>query len=886
MALTMALHNWNNRTEITSDQVGSKLCQTRILQIVCLFLAATLCRPLRAQPGPGTQAVQQFKFSIDQRTGEFALQAVSRHTALFRGQMGAKMDGRWIYADSYPQHVVQTSTFQDRLGSGQEILIHNQGIKGQPELLEILRTYDDRPFVTIQAEVVNHGTKTVLVSDLRSLDAAGKPILNLGAANSYDRVLSSGFSEWGTHIFNLAKTPGYGQQVSEYIKSHPSMRKMLSDYLHLARFAVGSQLVYNRRSHYGIFFGALTTTRFITVYDLRASSPDTGTPARILSFTADSTGTTIIQNYHSLQNDPSKDHITLRLPVKPGQSLPAERILVGAGGSFLKLLENYGEAVRRWHHVHITVPAPMGFWSWGAYHNGLNSGAALTNAAWLSQHLRHDGFRYFFIDDGYQYDRGEYTTPNAFLFPHGVQYIGWRVTRLGLDLGLWTAPFQVGQHSRLYQHHPGWLVHNAEGQPIQVENLRHKDPVYVLDTTNPGAQRYLWHTYRVLSHDWGARFIKLDFMATSSIEGDFYRPHTTAMEAQRIGLEIIRRAVGPDVILDKDGSTMLNPVGLVDAGRISDDVGRDFQRCRRAAIGIAARFFMDRNFYISDPDSFSVTKQSIPAFPPYNSGSGQHHENALITRNVARVAITLAAVTGGLYEIGDDLTALGREPHRLALVRNPDLLDMVRAGRPALPLDLMTYRRRDKQPSIFFLREDARQSMLAVFNWTQKPQAHRISLHSLGLGPGFQAEDVFQGDQRIPLQAGNLSLTVPAQDVRVIKFVDKGLPPASPIVRLQGPTQLTVGQEGHFYAKASGAGAPVMHWRWNFGDGVTGHGPAVHHAYTEDGNFTVTLKAQGLDGPVAMHQLQVRVHGTFDLRLHITRDRRWHPPTPLTLKNP
>lgn len=328
---------------------------------------------------------------------------------------------------------------------------------------------------------------------------------------------------------------------------------------------------------------------------------------------------------------------------------------------------------------------------------------------------------------------------------------------------------------------------------------------------------------------------------------------------------------------------MLNPVGLVDAGRISDDVGRGFEPCRRAAIGIAARFFMDRNFYISDPDSFSVTKNSVPVSPP-SLDQATHNKNALITGNVARIAITLAAVTGGLYEIGDDLPALGSEPNRLALVLNPDLQDMVRVGRPALPLDLMTYRQGDKQPSIFFLHEDARQSMLAVFNWTQEPLTHQISLRSLGLGPDVQAEEVFQHDQSIPLQAGNLSLTVPARDVRVIKFVDNKLPPASPIVQVQGPTQLTVGQEGHFYA--SGAGTPVMHWSWNFGDGVSGHGPAVQHAYTQDGVFTVTLKTQGLDGPATVKRLQIHVSGTFDLRLHITRDRRWHPPAPLTVKNP
>jgi hypothetical protein len=72
----------------------------------------------------------------------------------------------------------------------------------------------------------------------------------------------------------------------------------------------------------------------------------------------------------------------------------------------------------------------------------------------------------------------------------------------------------------------------------------------------------LRETYKTLVREWGVRFIKMDFMDTTAIEGYYYRPNTTALEAQRIGLQLIRDTVGDDVILDKDGSPMLNPVGI------------------------------------------------------------------------------------------------------------------------------------------------------------------------------------------------------------------------------------------------------------------------------------------------------------------------------------
>jgi hypothetical protein len=82
----------------------------------------------------------------------------------------------------------------------------------------------------------------------------------------------------------------------------------------------------------------------------------------------------------------------------------------------------------------------------------------------------------------------------------------------------------------------------------------------------------------MLVKEWGASYFKLDFMDNTAIEGYYYRPQTTALEAQRIGLQIIRDAVGEHVLLDKDGSPMLNPVGLVDEGRLSQDTGHAFQQ--------------------------------------------------------------------------------------------------------------------------------------------------------------------------------------------------------------------------------------------------------------------------------------------------------------------
>src|SRR5205823_4922388 len=157
-------------------------------------------------------------------------------------------------------------------------------------------------------------------------------------------------------------------------------------------------------------------------------------------------------------------------------------------------------------------------------------------------------------------------------------------------------------------------------------------------------------------------------MDDSAVEGIRYRSNTPAMEAQRIGLEIIRRAVGEDVLLDKDGSAMLNPVGFVDYGRIAQDTGHTFAATKEAAPAIAARYYMNRNFFVNDPDAFTVSTQTVKDHP-WNGGVTS------LTLDEAKVSITLSAVSGGMFEIGDDLPTLGKTQERVDLVKNTDLLD-------------------------------------------------------------------------------------------------------------------------------------------------------------------------------------------------------------------
>jgi len=754
---------------------------------------------------------------------------------ILRAGVGAEVDHRWLKSGDYPKHSVSRGPLSGDLGPGTGFTIVHTGLAGQPDLVTSLELHGNPDFAVVSVSVKNTGSRPVAVQALRSVEAAGADAVDLGGPEASDRVLSDSFSE---------DRPGI--VIHDLRDANEGMHR-----------GVGSQLIYNRESKRNLFLGALSSDKFLTILRLHVN------PDHIRSYEVDSAGTTELERENSLEHASPEDQIELSVPLAPGAAIPSERLLISTGGDYHPQLENYGRLIRTLHHARLSTPSFAGWWSWTAYYFGLSQDTALTNATWLAQNLKDLGYNFFHIDEGYQYARGEYTTPDAGLFPGGMLALESRVRALGLTPGIWTAPFEVSDRSWIYENHKDWLVHNAAGQPIHagwvIGGKARRDPLYILDCTHPGAQDYLRKTYRTLTEDWGIRYIKLDFMDDSAIEGFYYKPHTTALEAQRIGLQIIRDAVGEEVLLDKDGSPMLNPVGLVDTGRISVDTGHTFEASREAAPGIAARYYMNRNFYVADPDAFTVSRQTVDE-------QEWHGGKRPLTLDEAKVSIALAAIAGGMYEIGDDLPSLGRDADRLALVKNPDLFSMSRLGHSSVPLDLMSYRPEDAMPSIFLLKESRRQAVLTVFNWTEKPTNHNLDLaRDLGLEVRGhnQVLDVF-GSEPARENVDQVTFQLTPRSVKVLKILDTSVQPAAPVVAVEAPRKGEAGEAVHFRAEADPAGVPVLQYHWEYGDGTGSEGPDVHHAYSRAGEFTARLRAEGLDGIPFEKTLSIGVTGKID----------------------
>jgi alpha-galactosidase len=156
---------------------------------------------------------------------------------------------------------------------------------------------------------------------------------------------------------------------------------------------------------------------------------------------------------------------------------------------------------------------------------------------------------------------------------------------LGFRPGLWIAPFMVGNRSRLARAHPEWLVRDAAtGEPFVEMRFygefrwhKRSEEYHILDVTHPGAAAYMAEVFGTWRHDWGARYFKTDFMHFGSGHGPdqvaWHEPGRSRVAVWRLMGKLIRDAIGEEALWLGCGCPLWASIGLVDAVRISRDVG-------------------------------------------------------------------------------------------------------------------------------------------------------------------------------------------------------------------------------------------------------------------------------------------------------------------------
>ena len=278
----------------------------------------------------------QLSVAVNPQDGSYEILASGLKAPVFKASVGAEVNHKWLLSSAYPHHEEAQSSFRDALGAGQQATITFTGLSSDPDLVCILRLYNQLPYGTVEVEVVNHTSHAVSVQAIRDVNAIGSPLVNLGAVEGADRMMFESPSEDPTiRIGGLDQAPKGGY------------------------FGVRDGLIYNLRSKQSLLLAALTESRFMTALNLTVHQPPMGA-STIGSFTVDSTGTTKAE---LIRDDIAPDQqIHLSLPVASGKELSSELVMFAAGPHYHAELEAYGAAVRQLHHALVSSKPPMGGW--------------------------------------------------------------------------------------------------------------------------------------------------------------------------------------------------------------------------------------------------------------------------------------------------------------------------------------------------------------------------------------------------------------------------------------------------------------------------------------------------------------------------------------------
>ena len=209
------------------------------------------------------------------------------------------------------------------------------------------------------------------------------------------------------------------------------------------------------------------------------------------------------------------------------------------------------------------------------------------------------------VDDGHQCEIGDWLEPRSGF--GSLDRLVRRIADSGRRTGIWIAPFLAGANSRVAQAHPDWLVGDAWAGHHWDQDL------FAIDVTHPDASEYLVDVFRTFA-EWGIDYFKLDFIYAGALEGR-RRAAVTGIAAYREGLRLIRAAVGDDAVLLACGAPILPSIGVVDAMRVSPDVGPRYeppdgdlsQPALRSALATGrARAWQHARWWTNDPDCLIV----------------------------------------------------------------------------------------------------------------------------------------------------------------------------------------------------------------------------------------------------------------------------------------
>lgn len=355
------------------------------------------------------------------------------------------------------------------------------------------------------------------------------------------------------------------------------------------------------------------------------------------------------------------------IPLGAGETFESERwVVLFVKGGVEDAIERYYDLLSRRHHFYGPDSVLRDEVVWGSWnynyrpggHGDIDHKYIVANARALTK--LHKRARWIMIDAGYQIPKPDMANSCDFIcleifdpdtptphhpkrFPKGMVHTASEIRRAGAKPAIWLSP-RVHADGRVASREPEWLLRVKGGREFW------RGGGY-LDYSIPEVREYTRNVWESVFLDWGYDGLKLDFWTPAFEPPDlrFRNKDKTAIELRNLFLQDIREFV-------PEGGYLLtccvvnagNPfLGLyADSSRMGQDMGDgEWRAVIDAALWASvANLFYDNRCLLPDPDSI-----------------GWHPD---LKEAENRIWATAALMTGGMCELGGDLTRLTPEARR------------------------------------------------------------------------------------------------------------------------------------------------------------------------------------------------------------------------------
>lgn len=419
-------------------------------------------------------------------------------------------------------------------------------------------------------------------------------------------------------------------------------------------------------------------------------------------------------------------------PIKPGETIQFEKIVVESGNDWQNMLYGYSNQIAK---VQKIVPKKInqfkGWSTWDYYGQRFTDKDIEMNIQRLKE-LNVDA-NMIQIDGGWWKLRGDYLDQRTDIVG-GMKGVAKLIAENGYLPGIHLDGFRAEKASEVYKAHPDWFLTDQNGETFYTETQRpnRMEQTVYFDYSNPAAREYLKNVLKTIREKWGFKYFKIDFMwyglnkdildvqqKLGLKEIHAYDPTMTSMERTRAGLRAMKEGIGDAFFLGCSamfGTTF----GIVDGLRAGPDIDPLFIEYANRALHNAGGFYLNQRLVQTDADYLVLRNKDDEE--PERAWSVGRKFGGDVTLNEAKMWADYVSLFGGIKISSDNLNVLRTE--RKDLIKKAFSLNTCTRY---IPIDMWD-KANDKHDAFnIMLGENEQGVFIALFNWDKEDLGIQLS---------------------------------------------------------------------------------------------------------------------------------------------------------------